>query len=47
MRDLVGDAEDDVMHRLGQIEAIVHAIVPTTGFHASFLLAPIRETLGR
>jgi hypothetical protein len=43
--DLVGDAEDDVMHRLGRIEAVIHAIVPTTGFHPSFLLAPIRETL--
>jgi hypothetical protein len=45
VRDLVGDAEDDVMHRLGRIESIVHVLVPTTGFHASFLLAPIRETL--
>lgn len=46
VRDLVSDAEDDVMHRLGRIEAIVHSFVPTTGFHASFLLAPIQETLG-
>jgi hypothetical protein len=44
--DLVTDSDDDVMHGLGRIEAAVHAIVPTTGFHASFLLAPIKETLG-
>jgi hypothetical protein len=44
--DLVGDAEDDAMHRLGKIAALVDAIVPTTGFHASFLLAPVKETIG-
>jgi hypothetical protein len=44
--DLVGDAEDDAMHRLGKIAAIIDDIVPTTGFHASFLLAPVKETLG-
>jgi len=43
--DVVNDAGDDVMHRFGKIEAAIHALVPTTGFHASFLLAPIRETL--
>jgi hypothetical protein len=46
VHDLVDDAEDDVMHRLGRIAVIIHDIVPTTGFHASFLLEPIRETLG-
>jgi hypothetical protein len=44
--DLVSDAEDDAMHHLGKIASIVDAIVPTTGFHASFLLAPVKETLG-
>jgi hypothetical protein len=44
--DLVRDAEDDAMHRLGTIAAIIDDIVPTTGFHASFLLAPVKETLG-
>ena len=44
--DLVGDAEDDAMHRLGKIATVIDAIVPTTGFHASFLLAPVKETLG-
>jgi hypothetical protein len=44
--DLVGDAEDDAMHRLGRIAAIIDDIVPTTGFHASFLLAPVKETIG-
>ena len=44
--DLVGEAEDEVMHPFGRLESVVDAIVPTTGFHASFLLAPIRETLG-
>lgn len=43
--DVVNDAGDDVMHPFGKIEAAIHALVPTTGFHASFLLAPIRETL--
>jgi hypothetical protein len=43
--DLVGESGGDVMHLLGKIESAVHAIVPTTGFHASFLLAPIKETL--
>jgi hypothetical protein len=42
---LVDAAEDDVMHRLGPIGDIIHDIVPTTGFHASFLLAPIEETI--
>ncbi|HEY8088376.1 MAG TPA: hypothetical protein VIF09_11040, partial [Polyangiaceae bacterium] len=46
VRDLVDDAEDDVMHRFGRLESVVDAIVPTTGFHASFLLAPVRETIG-
>jgi hypothetical protein len=44
--DLVGDAEDDAMHRLGKIAAIIDDVIPTTGFHASFLLAPVRETIG-
>jgi len=44
--DLVGEADDEVMHPLGKIESVIHEIVPTTGFHASFLLAPIKETIG-
>ena len=43
--DLVGEYEDEVMHPFGAIESAVHAIVPTTGFHASFLLAPVKETI--
>jgi hypothetical protein len=43
--DLVGEFEDDVMHPLGKIESAIHAVVPTTGFHVSFLLAPIKETI--
>jgi hypothetical protein len=43
--ELVGDSEDDVMHPFGKIESAIHAVVPTTGFHTSFLLGPIRETL--
>jgi hypothetical protein len=43
--DLVDDAENDLMHRLGRIAVIIHGFVPTTGFHASFLLAPIQETI--
>jgi len=46
VEDLVADADDDAMHRLGQIAAIIHDIVPTTGFHTSFLLAPVKETIG-
>jgi len=46
VEDLVGDAEDDAMHRLGKIAAIIDDIIPTTGFHASFLLAPVKETIG-
>ncbi|HEX3343993.1 MAG TPA: hypothetical protein VHS09_05440 [Polyangiaceae bacterium] len=44
--DLVGDAEDDAMHHLGRIGALIHDLAPTTGFHASFLLAPVKETIG-
>lgn len=44
--DLVGDAEDDAMHRLGTIAAIIDDIIPTTGFHSSFLLEPVKETIG-
>jgi len=44
--DIVADADDDVMHPFGKIESAVHAIVPTTGFHVSFLLSPISETIG-
>ena len=43
--EVVADAEDDVMHPFGKIETAIHAILPTTGFHASFLLAPVAETL--
>ena len=46
VNDLVSDTEDDVMHPFGKIGAAIHAIAPTTGFHASFLLAPVKETLG-
>ena len=35
----------EAMHHLGRVGAIIHDIVPTTGFHASFLLAPIEETI--
>jgi hypothetical protein len=45
VEDLVGDAEDDAMHHLGRVGAIIHDIVPTTGFHASFLLGPVKETI--
>jgi hypothetical protein len=44
--DLVGDAENEVMHPFGKVESVIASIVPTTGFHASFLLAPIQETIG-
>ncbi len=44
--EIVADADDDVMHPFGKIETAVHAIAPTSGFHVSFLLAPISETLG-
>jgi hypothetical protein len=43
--ELVSDSEDDVMHPFGKIESAIQAVVPTTGFHASFLLGPIEETL--
>jgi hypothetical protein len=43
--ELVSESEDEVMHPLGNIESAIHAVVPTTGFHASFLLGPIEETL--
>jgi hypothetical protein len=46
VNDLVGDAEDEVMHPFGKIAAVVHEITPTTGFHASFLLEPVKETIG-
>jgi hypothetical protein len=42
---VVWDAEDDAMHPFGKIESEIHRIVPTTGFHASFLLEPIADTL--
>jgi hypothetical protein len=45
--DLVSEAEDEVMHPFGKIEATIHEILPTTGFHASFLLGPVKETIGR
>jgi hypothetical protein len=44
--EIVADSDDDVMHPFGKIESAVHAIVPTSGFHVSFLLAPISETIG-
>jgi hypothetical protein len=44
--EIVADADDDVMHPFGRIGAAVHSIIPTSGFHVSFLLAPISETLG-
>jgi hypothetical protein len=47
VRDVLAHAEDDIVHRLGRVESVIHAIVPTTGFHASFLLAPIEDTLQR
>lgn len=47
VRDILAHAEDDIVHRLGPIESIIHAVVPTTGFHASFLLAPIEDTIRR
>ncbi len=46
VKPLLVDSTDDVMHPLGKIETAIHAVVPTTGFHASFLLAPITETVG-
>jgi hypothetical protein len=45
VRDLVTGAEDDIMPWLGRIEVVIHALLPTTGFHASFVLSPIREAL--
>jgi hypothetical protein len=45
VRDVLADAEDDLTHHLGRVESVIHAIVPTTGFHASFLLEPIEDTL--
>ncbi len=42
---LVGDASDDTEPHLGAIGSALHALVPTTGFHTSFLLAPITDTL--
>lgn len=47
VRDVLAHAEDDIVPHLARIESIIHAIVPTTGFHASFLLAPIEDTLRR
>jgi hypothetical protein len=43
--DLVGDAGDDVVPHFGKIGSAIHALVPTTGFHTSFLLAPVKATL--
>jgi hypothetical protein len=43
--DLVGESEDEVMHPFGKIQSVIHELVPTTGFHASFLLAPVKETI--
>jgi hypothetical protein len=45
--EVVAHAEEDIVTRLGRIESVIHSIVTTTGFHASFLLAPIEETLRR
>lgn len=47
VRDVLANAEADIVHRLGRIESVIHAVLPTTGFHASFLLAPIEDTLRR
>jgi hypothetical protein len=47
VRDVLAHAGDDVVHHLGRVESVVHSVVPTTGFHASFLLAPIEDTLRR
>lgn len=47
VREVLADAEDDVVHRLARVESVIHALVPTTGFHPSFLLAPIEDTLSR
>jgi hypothetical protein len=43
--DLVTDAGDDLEPHFGKIGSALHAILPTTGFHASFVLAPVEETL--
>jgi hypothetical protein len=44
--DIVSDSHDDVMHPLGKIESAIDGIVSTTGFHSSFLLGPIQDTIG-
>jgi hypothetical protein len=43
--EVVSDAEDDVMHPFGKIESEIQRVIATTGFHVSFLLAPIEDTL--
>jgi hypothetical protein len=43
--ELVGEAEDEVMHPFGKIHVAMEQILPTTGFHASFLLAPVKDTI--
>jgi hypothetical protein len=45
VNDLVGEANGDLEAHLGKIGSALHAILPTTGFHASFLLAPVESTL--
>lgn len=47
VRDVLAHAEDDILQRLGTIESVIQGVVRTTGFHASFLLAPIEDTLRR
>ena len=43
--DLVGDASSDVEPHFGAIGSRFEALLPTTGFHSSFLLAPVKATL--
>ncbi|HEY6461289.1 MAG TPA: hypothetical protein VIY73_14085, partial [Polyangiaceae bacterium] len=43
--DLVNDAADDAAPHLGSIESLARTFLPEASIGASFLLAPIRETL--
>jgi hypothetical protein len=45
--ELVSANADDLMHVLGKVESIIHLKVPTTGFHESFVLGPIADTIGK
>jgi hypothetical protein len=44
--ELVSASADELMHVLGKIESIIHRQVATTGFHESFVLGPIADTIG-